>query len=183
MTDAGAPTPPPSSPPSPQPSVPAGWGSSPVGPPPSTAVTHPATSTIAHPRGPRKRWIVVLVGVLVLVAGIGVAGTVLFVTNTLPPLEATMDFTNDLEDSRYASAYDQMCDRVQNVIDVDTLARFAGDFSADYVVNPFSVNRNGNHATVDFSVQRIGGREVQYELYLVHEDGDWKPCAEGGLFR
>jgi hypothetical protein len=168
VTDPGSPTPPPSHP--------TAWGSN-VGPPPSTPVTHATASTIVPSTPPRKRWIVVLVGVLVLILGIAVSGTVLFATNTLPPLDAASDFANDLEVGRFQSAYAQTCDRLQAVIEPDDLASLNDDrYRVNYVVNPLSVDRNGNRAHVDITAQGYGARDLKYTLYLVHEDGDWRVC-------
>jgi len=168
VTDPGSPTPPPSHP--------AAWGSN-VGPPPSTPITHPTASTIAPSTPPRKRWIVVLVGVVVLIIGIAVAGTVLFVTNTLPPINAASDFTNDLEVGRFESAYARMCDELQAVIEPDDLDSLNDNhYRVDYVVNPLSVHRNGNRAHVDITAEGYGAPDLKYTLYLVHEDGDWRVC-------
>jgi len=171
VTDAGEPTPPPT----PPPSLPAGWGSSPVGPPPSAAVTHPAESTIPQPPAPRKRWLVVLIGVLVLIAATAVAGTVLFVTNTLPPLEAAHDFADDVERGDVDGALAQGCDR------------FRGDFGRAFIqflrqdlvgldVNPLGVDRDGDRASVKITLRRNSSEDRTFRLYLVHEGGDWRPC-------
>jgi len=171
VTDAGPPTPPPS--------VPAGWGSSPVGPPPSTAVEHPTASTIAHPPAPRKRWLVVLIGVLALIVGIGAAGTVLFATNTLPPLRTAYDFTDDLEDGDVPGAYANLCERLKGSDGRSDFEDFAAEIRRGLVhfkVNPFGVDRNGNRASVDFTAVYTGDRRTDLELVLAHERDDWRVC-------
>ena len=171
MTDAGPPTPPPS--------LPAGWGSSPVGPPPSTAVEHPTASTIAHPPAPRKRWLVVLIGVMALIVGIAIAGTVLFATNTLPPLRTAYHFTNDLADGDNPGAYANLCARLRGPGGRSDFDDFATAIRRDldrFEVNPFGVGRNGNRATVDFTAHHDNGRHTNLELVLVHEAGDWRVC-------
>jgi hypothetical protein len=168
VTDPGSPTPPPSHP--------TAWGSD-VGPPPSTPVTHAAASTIAPSTPPRKRWLVVLIGVCLLILGFAIGGTTLFFTNTLPPLDAASDFANDLEVGQFESAYARMCDRLQASIDPDDLASLNANHSrVDYVVNPLSVRRNGNRAHVDITAQGYGTRDLKYTLYLVRENGDWRVC-------
>jgi hypothetical protein len=148
-------------------------------PPPSTPVATEAHSTIAAPSAPRKRWIVVLVAALVLTVGIGVAGTVLFFTNTWPPFETASDFTGDLEDGDVNDAYAQLCSRLRGPEGRDSFEAFADDFLDGLLtisVNPFGVDRDGNRASVDFTANYRGNRHADLELALVHERGDWRVC-------
>jgi hypothetical protein len=173
-------------PPTPPPSLPSGWGSSPVGPPPSTPVTHPTTSTIAHPPAPRKRWLIVLIGVLVLIAGIAISGTVLFATNTLPPLRTAYDFTDDLADGDVSGAYANLCARLRGPDGRSDFDEFAAAIRRNldhFEVNPFGVSRNGDRASVDFTAHyranghRFGApRHTDLALVLAHEDDDWRVC-------
>jgi hypothetical protein len=168
VTDTGPPTPPPS--------LPSGWGSSPVGPPPSTPVTHPTTSTIAHAPAPRKRWLIVLIGVLVLIFGCGVAGTVLFFNNTWPPLEAANDFANDVERGDIEGALGRGCDGFRT----DTGRNFIRFLRLDLdsiEVNPFGVDRDGDRATVKLTIRRNVSDDARtFRMLFVHEDGEWRPC-------
>jgi hypothetical protein len=171
VTDPGLPTPPPS--------LPTGWGSSPVGPPPSTPVTPQTSSPIAAPTPPRKRWIVVLVAVLVLVFGIAIAGTTLFFTNTFPPLRAAYDFTNDLENGDVDGAYSNLCADLRGAggrSDFDAFADSILDGLVSFDVNPFGVDRDGDRATVDFSTVHRGNRRTSLELVVVNEADDWRVC-------
>jgi hypothetical protein len=176
VTDTGPSTPPPS----PQ----AGWGSSPVGssptgPPPSTPVAHPSASTIAHPAAPRKRWLVVLIGVLVLIAGIAIAGTVLFAHNTWPPYRAAHDFTSDLEDGDVSGAYANLCARLTGPGRRSDFEDFANQIrrGLDHMsMSVFQVDRNGDRATVDFTVVHDVDRHTDLSLVLVREDDDWRVC-------
>ena len=132
------------------------------------------------PRAPRKRWIVVLVGALVAIFAIAVAGTTLFVTNTLPPLDATWDFTNDIQDGHDNSAFAQVCDRLGSEGGQRNFERFASlvnDNTDSVGVNILSVHRNGDRATVEFTAHKPGERDLKVKLTLVHEHGDWKPCG------
>jgi hypothetical protein len=45
-------------------------------------------------------------------------------------------------------------------------------------VNPFGVDRDGDRATVDYTVSEERGSDSfdTYELTLRNEGGDWKPC-------
>jgi hypothetical protein len=137
------------------------------------------------PRAPRKRWIVVLVGALVGILVIAIVGTALFVTNTLPPLEATWDFTNDIQDGHYNSAFAQQCDSVRSEGARTSFERFANllnDNTDSLSVNILSVHRNGARATVEFTAHKPNERDIKVKLDLVHERGDWKPCG-GKYFR
>ena len=148
-------------------------------PPPSAAVATEAHSTIAPPAAPRKRWIVVLVAALVLTLGIAVAGTVLFATNTWPPLSTAFDFTNDLEDGDVDGAYAQLCDRLRTPAGRDDFDEFADEFLDGLVsvsVNPFGVDRDDDRASVDFTTSYRGDRHIDLELALVNERGDWRVC-------
>ena len=169
MTDAGPPLPPPS--------LPAGWSSG--GPPPSAPVTAEAYAPASPPSAPRKRWIVVLIGTMVLIVGIAIAGTVLFVDNTWPPLDTAYAFTNDLQDGDVDDAYANLCDRLRGPGGRGDFGDFADDFLDGLLtisVNPFGVDRDGDRASVDFTANYRGSRHVDLELTLVHERGDWRVC-------
>jgi hypothetical protein len=148
-------------------------------PPPSAEVATEAHSTVAPPPRPRKRWIVVLVAALVLTLGIAVAGTVLFATNTWPPLDTAFEFTDDLEDGDVNAASAQLCDGLQTPAGRDNFEEFADellDGLLTLTVNPFGVDRNGDRASVDFTANYRGDRHADYELVLVRERGDWRVC-------
>jgi len=122
---------------------------------------------------------VVLIGVLVLMLGTAVAGAVLFVTNTLPPLRTAYDFTNDLEDGDVSGAYADLCARLKVPGGRSSFDDFATQVRRGLVnlsVNPFGVSRNGNRATVDVSAAHEGDRHTKLELFLVREHGDWRVC-------
>jgi hypothetical protein len=128
---------------------------------------------------PRKRWIVVLVAALVLTFGIAVAGTVLFFTNTWPPLETATDFTDDLEAGDVDDAYAHVCDRLRGPEGRDNFDAFADDFLDGLLtvtVNFLGVDRDGDHASVDFTANYRGSRHADLDLVLVHERGDWRVC-------
>ena len=176
-------TPPPPPPPSPTPSASWGWE-----PPSSTAGPAPVppggpAAAIGAPAPParkaRKRWIVVLAIVLGLILATAVAGTVLFVTVTLPPLSATYDFTNDLHDGNTGTAFAQVCNRLRTPsgrIGFNGFARRVA--SAESIsVDIFSVDRKGDTATVEFTSRYRNDNSSTTTLRLVHEDGDWRPCG------
>jgi hypothetical protein len=121
----------------------------------------------------------VLVLALGLILVTAVAGSVLFATRTLPPLAATYDFTNDLSDGNTSSAFAQVCDRLRTPgarSGFDSFARRIA--SADSVdVDILSVDRSGDHATVEFTAHYDNARSRTTTLKLVHEDGDWRPCG------
>jgi hypothetical protein len=129
----------------------------------------------------RRRWVAVLVGVLIVIAVIAGVGTYFFVDRTLPPLRAVYDFANDLEDGHYAAAYRRLCrvDQLRN----DTTA-FRSSVLAllgphpDLTVNPFSVDRTDNRATVDIGVSSRG-RDQTITVSVAERGGDWHPCSIG----
>jgi hypothetical protein len=52
-------------------------------------------------------------------------------------------------------------------------------------VNPFGVDRDGDAATVDYTVSSDDTPDNDddsktFELRVVNEDGDWKPCPNAG---
>jgi len=171
----GAPPPPP--PPSPAPSASWGWE-------PPTGATGSATTAVGSapetpaPK-PRRRWILVLALALGLILVTTVAGTVLFVTRTLPPLSATYDFTNDLHDGNTSSAFAQVCDRLRTPAGRVGFNGFARRVeAADHVsVDILSVDRNGDTATVKFTAEYGANDSTKTTLKLVYEGGDWRPCG------
>jgi hypothetical protein len=164
-----APTPPPPPPPpgeSPPPAAPApppGWGA----PPPPGAVT-------GRPRR-RRRWPWVLGGVLGAIAILAISGTVLFVQKVKPPIDATNDFLDEVEDGNLDAAIDMLCAEDQGNIDEDDLFLGALATSDDLEVNWFGVDVDGDRATVDLTSDEFDDDTV-FELPLRKEDGDWRPC-------
>ena len=155
--------------------------------PATSAWTVPPTPAAAMSSGaaPRKRrgWIVVLVLALVAIVAIGIAGTVLFVTRTLPPYQGAYDFLDDVNAGREQAAIAGLCAAGRD----DPQAAF-GELArrintGDTVtVNFLSVDRDGGRATVEYVVDPPGttvGRT--YDLLVVEEDGDWKACPGQSL--
>jgi hypothetical protein len=143
-----------------------------------------ATPTPAPPpdgaagRRPRRAWILVLVAVLAGIVAVAIAGTVLFVTVTLPPFSAANDFVNDLADAKYRSAARQLCaaDRRDADRAISTITRhFPGNDRI--TVNPLGVDRDGSEATVEYTVSaKSSSHSHTYKLRVRQEQGDWKPC-------
>jgi len=121
----------------------------------------------------------VLVAVLALIVAVAVAGSVLFATQTLPPLRATYDFTDDLHRGRTADAFARVCDDLRTPSQRDRFAAFAALIrAADSVsVDFLSVRRDGDHATVEFDVRTSRTQSHTIKLRLVNERGDWRPCG------
>jgi hypothetical protein len=169
VTDPGSPTPPPSHP--------TAWGSN-VAPPPSTPVTHATASTIAGSTPPRKRWIVVLVGVCVLVLGFAVAGTALFFTNTWPPMDAAIDFTNEIERGNLDGALEQGCEQLRTQTGREFIEFIFSPYDLEQLdVNPFGIDRDGDRASVDITVRRLTNADRTWSLNFVKEAGEWRPCV------
>lgn len=126
---------------------------------------------------PRWRWVVVLVAVLTCILLVTIAGTVLFFTQTYPPLSATHDFTDDIRDGDFDDAFEELCVAVRRPELRDDFDQFARRlYRADKVsIDPFSVDRDGNRATVDFDAT-YGDDTFDATLSLVRERGEWRPC-------
>jgi hypothetical protein len=122
------------------------------------------------------------VGVLTAILLAAGVGTALFVSDTLPPYNAANDFVNDLADGRLSTAAGRLCsaDRSDAARALSSVTRhFPGNDRIS--VNPFSVDRDGDHATVEYTVSpRGGGDNSTFELALIDEGGDWKPCPNIG---
>ena len=172
------------------------WGApavpEPGAPPPPTGwaqPTAPATGVPAvpppqvAPGAPRRKrgkgWLVVLVVVLGTVLALAIAGTVLFVTRTLPPYNGANDFLTDVAHHRDGAAAGRLCgadtggtDAIQRIRD-----RLGGHIST-ITTNPFGVDRAGSTARVDFSVSYDNGRSSRsFSILIVDENGTWKACA------
>ena len=172
-----APPPPPPGAPEATPS--AAWAQPPApGPPPGTA---PPPGT---PPRRRRGWLITLIAVMAVFLVSVIAGTALFVSNTLPPYDAANDFLNDLADGRLTAAANQLCSSDQDTPDrALTLVtqHFVGRERIS--VNPFGVDRYGDRATVDYTVSEERGSDSidTFALPLREENGDWRPCPGDSL--
>jgi len=157
-------------------------------PPPSAAWTQPAPAVAPGVPGatpPRKRrgWLIVLVSVLGVIVVTAVLGTVFFVTATLPPFSTANDFVNDLASAKFRSAASQLCaadrDNADRALSIVT-RHFPGNDQV--TVNPLTVDRDGNRATVEYTVSADrSNRSRTYELPLREEHGDWLACPGDAL--
>jgi hypothetical protein len=171
------------------------WGApavpSPGAPPPPTgwaqptapaagvpAVPPPQTAPGAPGRTRGKGWLVALLVVLGAILALAIAGTVLFVTRTLPPYNGANDFLADVAHHRDRAAAGRLCsfdpggvDGIQRVRD-----RLGGHITT-ITANPFGVDRSGDTAKVDFSVSYDNGMSSRsYSMLIVDENGTWKAC-------
>lgn len=135
-------------------------------------------------RAPRKRWIFVLVSVLVATLFLAAAGTVLFFTNTYPPLRAAYDFVDDVNDGNPRGAYDRLCEKhpLRNRYGFEAFY-LAIQNARNLGVDVFSVDRNGGTATVDVTANQGSGSDFHIPLQLIHEDDKWRVCGFGGSSR
>jgi hypothetical protein len=134
---------------------------------------------------PRKRrgWIVALVLTLGTIVAIAIAGTVLFVTRTLPPYQGAYDFLDDVNAGREQAAINGLCaaSRDDPAAAFGELARRI-DTGDTVTVNFLSVDRDGNRATVEYVVDPPGTTVgLTYELLVREEGGDWKACPGTSL--
>lgn len=151
-------------------------------PPPAPAPT-PGHQMAPQPRPRRRRtWVVVLVAVMVAILAVAGAGTALFISNTLPAFSAADDFMEDLVEARFDAAADQLCTSASGRAEAAILSvteNFIG--GENLSVNPFTVDRDGDRATVEYTVRpRGGGEDDIYVLPLRRERGDWRPCPAAG---
>jgi len=150
-----------------------------------SAPAPPAAPIAPGAARPRKRrgWIIVLVSVLGVIVLTAVLGTVFFVTATLPPFSAANDFVNDLAGAKFRSAASQLCaadqDNADRALSIVT-RHFPGNDQV--TVNALSVDRDGNRATVEYTVSdHQSNRNHTYELPLREEHGDWLACPGDAL--
>jgi hypothetical protein len=168
--------------PAPEDATPAATPPPPAPPPPSAAWAQPPAG--APPRK-RRGWIIALVAGLGVIVLAGVLGTVFFVSNTLPPYNASNDFIDDIRQGRFDAAADQLCRADQDNPD-DALSVVTRTFPGhdEIAVNPLSVSVDGDTATVEFTVTADNddtGDGDTFELPLRKEGDDWKPCPGAGL--
>jgi hypothetical protein len=143
----------------------------PTVPPPQVAAGAPRRQ-----RG--KGWLVALLVVLGAILAMAIAGTVLFVTRTLPPYRGADDFLSAVKRGNDNAATNRLCSAdsgdAQREIQV---VRDTMNDSQSVTVNAFGVDRSGNTARVDFTVTYNGGKSSQsYVLPMVEENGSWKGC-------
>ncbi len=150
-----------------------------------TTPAPPPPATAPVPTGPprrRRRWLPVFLVIIGLVVVLWIVGGVLFATRTLPPYQAADDFLDDVRSGRVTAAAAQLCDADSDDPDaaIETITRnFPGNDTIG--VNPFGVDRDGDVATVDYTLSNEDTPDNDddrktYELRVVLEDGDWKPC-------
>lgn len=142
----------------------------PTVPPPHTAPGAPARK-----RG--KGWLVALLAALVAILAMAIAGTVLFVTRTLPPYNAAHDFLDDVNHHRDSSAARRLCALDSSQPD-SAIRGIQGHFrnGKTYSVNLLGVDRSGSVATVEYTVTENGGSTRTFRLPVVEEQGTWKAC-------
>jgi hypothetical protein len=135
------------------------------------------------PRRGRKRWLVVLIAVLSVTVLMVIVGSILFADRSLPPYNAARDFINDVYNGHGNAATARLCgadsERSERAI---SLVKFSFESTTNKpFVNPLSVDRTGNGATVEYTVDRRGtASSLSYELPLRQEGGDWLACPLSG---
>ena len=167
------PPPPPPAPPPPSAPPPS------LGAPPPSAPAVTSSPVRAAPAS-RKHWIVVLVSGLVATLLLAAAGTALFFKNTWPPLDATHKYFDDLSAGDLDDAYSQLCSVTRQTGDgyFATFVEAVMPGLERFDIELFSVDRNGDRARVDVTVlKQFSGDDLDVKLLLVHESGEWRPCA------
>jgi hypothetical protein len=123
--------------------------------------------------------------VLLLVVGFivaaGVAGTVLFATRTLPPYRAANDFIGNVVHDQPDAAAHNLCaaDATSPEAAIRRVRRVVGQHGTirSMTVNPLGVDRSGDTAKVDFTVNYENGVSSRtYSLAVITENGAWKAC-------
>jgi hypothetical protein len=157
----------------------------PAGTTPAAAPPPPPGAPAVAPRR-RRRWLPVFLVIIGVIVVIVIAGGALFVTRTLPPYQAANDFVDDLADNKFQAAASQLCDADSDDADTAITSVTRHFVGRDNVaVNPFGVDRDGDAATVDYTVSSDDTPDNDddsktFELRVVNEDGDWKPCPNAG---
>ena len=138
---------------------------------------------LAAPGAPRRRrgkgWLVALLVVLGAILAMAVAGTVLFITRTLPPYNAANRFLTDMAHRNDGAAAGRLCavDSAQSDPTIQRVRDRLGSNSKTISVNPFGVDRSGNTARVEFSVSYSDGTSTKnFRIEVVDENGTWKAC-------
>ena len=161
-------------------------------PPPSAPWTAPPPPPLPWaPRPPRPRrrrvWIYLLVGAVVVIAGLAVASGTIWIQKVKPPIDAANDYLRDISRGNYEAAFDQLC--ASEKVDgsprslartVDRLVIFG---VSDYEVSPFDVHIDGDRARVkaDLNASNSGSTDADtVRIRLERINGDWRPC--GGRF-
>lgn len=148
-------------------------------------MTAPATGWEPPPVGARprrrRRWPWVLGGVLAAIAGLAIAGAVLFTVKVKPPIDAVNAFLTDVRDGDYEGARDRLCTEDRRVLSSEGLRSLFRPGVEDFDVNPFDVSVDGDRATVSFDREDERGDDDYYELDLRKEGGDWRVCLSEAL--
>jgi len=174
-------------PPTPSPTPPAagatapgeGWGDPSTWSEPASSVPSPQAAAGAPPRPRGRGWLVVLLAVLGLVVAMAGAGTVLFVTRTLPPYNAARHFLDDVSSNRVNGSH--LCaaradNPGQALQDVRQRLESFGNIR-DVSANALGVDRTDDTARVKFDVTYTGGRSSRtFSILVVDEHGTWKAC-------
>jgi hypothetical protein len=159
------------------PPPPAGWGQQ-TAPGAAVPAVPPPQAAAGAPRRRRgKGWLVALLVTLGAIVAIAIAGTVLFVTRTLPPYRGADDVLSAVRRGDDNAARNRLCsaDRVDE--SAIRVIRDTMNDSKSVTVNAFGVDRSGSTARVEFTVTYNGGkRSRSYHLPMVEENGSWKAC-------
>jgi hypothetical protein len=132
----------------------------------------------------RRRWWLVVLGLATSVTIVSfVAGTILFIDRTLPPLDAANDFIHDVIDQHQRAATSALCSADRERADrvISDVADTFSESGAKVTVNPFSVDRTDGRATVEYTVAANGSADHTYKLPLRLEHRDWKVCPSAPL--
>jgi hypothetical protein len=123
--------------------------------------------------------LVVLIAALAVILAAVIGGTVLFIDRTLPPYQGAKDFLDAIVHGRRSAAEARLCsaDREHAESAIENVRKTFGDRRAKIVVNPLSVDRSGERAIVEYTVDASGTRfDHTFKLEVRHENGEWKAC-------
>jgi len=162
----------------------------PAPPAPSDAWQAPAPGTTPPPapgpvepgRTPRRIWLFALIALVGVVAVAAIAGTVIFIDRTVPPYDAADTFLTDLADHHTEAARSQLCaadrEHAEAAVSEVTQHFFGG---RTVFANPLGVDRDGDRATVEYSIDVRGTDHSRtYDLPMREERGTWRPCPLSG---
>ena len=148
------------------------------------ALPTPPQAPVVPPRPRRRPWAWILGAMVAATLVLGISGGIVFAQNALPILRAANDYSDAIDNGRFAAAYAQSC---RSIHDASAFAEFHDDLKTrlgydQYRLNHafvifFDLDHNGHRATITIraTYDRRGDRD--FTLRLVEEDGDWRPCG------
>lgn len=114
---------------------------------------------------------------------LGIWGLNTFREATGPTRDSAVAYLEDIERNDYGSAYNRLCGELRSDMNQQEFAQVQSllpKVTGHKVTGVNINNTNGNvTGTVNVLLTREGVGELQQEIRLVKESGDWKVCQRG----